>query len=241
MIDANAFSEVKISYYNEKNIHCTDKDIRSHAMDYVSSIQWMLSYYYTGNYSWNWYYPCNYAPFVSDFPDLSEWKFEFIRDGPALPLEHLLAVQPIKSAQLLPQPIRALMQNDLMNFFREDIKYDLNGKIFDREAIVLLPFIEEDVFGEAFDTVYDQLSEAECRRNVRKPIVQYECLEYEDDTLVDRIELSNEQFTRSSLSCIPIKRTTTFDSNIVNFSHLKCLQYSVFLESSAKLARKKLM
>lgn len=240
IIDANAFSEVKKSYYNEKNIHCTHKDIRSHAIDYVSSIQWILSYYYTGNYSWNWYYPCNYAPFVSDFPDLSEWKFEFISDEPALPLEHLLAIQPIKSAQLLPQPIRALMQNDLMNYFHEDIKYDLNEKIFDREAIALLPFIEEDVFGEAFDTVYDQLSEFECKRNERKPIVQYECLEYEDDTLVDRIELSNEQFTRNSMSCIPIKRTITFGSTIVNFSHLKYLSYSVFVNSSVKLALKKI-
>lgn len=196
-------------------------------MDYVSTIQWMLSYYYTGNCSWNWYYPCNYAPFVSDFPDLSDWTCEFMHDEPALPLEHLLSVQPIKSAQLLPQPIRALMQNELSNFFPADAKFDLNGKFIEWEALILLPFIDPDVVGEAIGTAYDQLNEAESKQNVRKPMIQYECLEYEDDTLVDRIELPIERFTQKPKTCIPIKRTATFDPTVVNFSHLKYMPYSV--------------
>lgn len=227
MIDANCFAEVKSSYYKEKNVHCTERNVSGHAMDYVSTIQWMLSYYYTGNFSWNWFYPCNYTPFVSDFPDVSEHKFEFLYDEPTLPMEHLLAVQPIKSAHLLPQPIWALMQTVLVHFFPIDVAYDLNGKICDWEALVLLPFVEKDIFGEAVDAVHDQLNEAESKRNVRKPMIQYECLEYEDDTLVDKIELPHEQFACNPKICIPIKRTATFDPTVVNFSHLKYLPYSV--------------
>lgn len=152
---------------------------------------------------------------------------EFTRDEPTLPMEHLLAVQPIKSAHLLPQPIRALMQNDLVRFFPVDVVHDLNGKFCDWEALVLLPFTEKDTFGEAVDAVYEQLSEAESKRNVRKPMIQYECLEYEDDILVDKIELPHEQFARNPKICIPIKRTATFDPTVVNFSHLKYLPYSV--------------
>lgn len=207
-------------------------------MDYVSTIQWMLSYYYTGSYSWNWFYPCNYAPFVSDFPEMAEWQYQFMSDEPTLPLEHLLAVQPIKSAQLLPQPIRALMENDLMQFFPVDISYDMNGKFCDWEALPLLPFIEQEVFGEAFDAVSDQLSEVERQRNTRKPMVQYGCLEYEEDTIVERIEVSIEEYSRSPKPCIPIKRTATFDTSAVNFSHLKYLPYSVIWNFSKDVNNK---
>lgn len=223
--DANHFPQVKTNYYEEKDVDFAEKGIRNHALDYVSTIQWVLSYYYTSNYSWNWYYPCNYAPFVSDFPDLSGWKIEFANDEPAMPLEHLLAVQPAKSSELLPPPIRALMQNDLKHFFPPEINFDLDGKFADWEAVPLLPFVEKDVFDESVDAVIDQLSKEESERNVHKPLIQYECLEYEDDVLVDRIELPFERFAQNPLK--RIDRMATFDASVVNFSVLKYLPYAV--------------
>lgn len=223
--DADRFPQVKIDYYKEKDVHFTEKGVRNHAMDYVSTVQWVLSYYYTSNYSWNWYYPCNYAPFVSDFPDLNGWKIEFANDEPAMPLEHLLAVQPVESSHLLPPPIRALMRNDLKHFFPPEISLDSDGKFACWETLPLLPFVEKDVFNEAVDAVIDQLNEEESKRNVHKPMVQYECLEYEDDVLVDRIELPFERFAQNPSR--RINRMATIDASVVNFSDLKYLPYSV--------------
>lgn len=229
--DAISFSHAKSIYYKDKQVHCLERNICSHAEQYVRTIQWMLSYYYTGTLSWDWYYPCNYAPFVSDFPELTETVFDFPHDSPPFPLEHLLAIQPLTSAQLLPQPIQAVMRTELISYFPSDITYDLNGKNCDWEAIPLLPFVDRDVFREIMDTVNDDLNRNDCcKLNARKPMIQYECLDYEDDALVDRIELPIVQFDSNQKTCIPIQRTAKFDDTVVNFSHLKCLPYSVIRE-----------
>lgn len=237
--DADWFSSIKSEYYREKDVICAEKDIRSHATDYVSTLQWLLSYYYTGECAWNWYYPCHYAPFVSDFPEMGDLKFDFGQSGPALPFEHLLHIQPIKGAYLLPQPIRALMEKEMARYFPTEVAFDFNEKMCEWERLALLPFINTDEFGAVIHAAHDQLTEAEKKRNMAKPMIQYEGLEYEDDVLADRIELPMELFSRHAIECIPIRRTCTFDPTVVNFSHLKYLLYSV-MERFRVIARQKM-
>lgn len=57
-----------------------------------------------------------------------------------------MAVLPAASKQLLPSAYRDLMTNpssELIEFYPEDFKTDLNGKINEWEAVVLIPFIDE--------------------------------------------------------------------------------------------------
>lgn len=227
--DRKSFDEAKAIYYKEKMAKCTEINVQQYGFDYVTTIQWLLQYYYIECPSWDWHYPCNYAPFVSDFPELTQWKSELSVGSPAQPLEHLLAVQPIKSFQLLPEPFRALAEHDLKEYFPQTIDYDAKGKLSDWEAIPLIPFVKIDIFRGAIDGVRDQLSDAENKRNAIKQMIQYEMLEYEDETLVDRIELAIE---RRPKECVPIKRATgdaAFNPEIVNFSHLKCWPHSVIV------------
>lgn len=57
-----------------------------------------------------------------------------------------MAVLPAASKNLLPTAYRELMtstSSELIDFYPEDFKTDLNGKMNEWEAVVLIPFIDE--------------------------------------------------------------------------------------------------
>lgn len=71
---------------------------RQVARDYVEGLCWVLHYYYQGCASWDWYYPHHYAPFASDFDQISSFKPDFSKPTkPFNPLEQLMAVFPAAS------------------------------------------------------------------------------------------------------------------------------------------------
>ena len=72
-------------------------------------------------------------------------KFELSKPFP--PLSQLLGVLPPASRSLLPAPYRQLMVgegSELLEYYPADFKTDMNGKKRSWEAIVLIPFIEEE-------------------------------------------------------------------------------------------------
>eukprot|EP00122_Pirum_gemmata_P005997 Pgem_evm1s5481 len=57
-----------------------------------------------------------------------------------------MAVLPPKSKLLVPEPLRVLMTNptsEIIDFYPNDFKLDMNGKKNDWEAVILLSFLEE--------------------------------------------------------------------------------------------------
>jgi 5'-3' exoribonuclease 1 len=83
--------------------------IRSHAEDYIRGIQWVLHHYYDGVCSWSWFYQNYYAPFVSDFHDFTSLELSYDKGQPLLPYQHLLAVLPASSKELVPLAYQNLM------------------------------------------------------------------------------------------------------------------------------------
>lgn len=122
--------------------------LRSQAECYVRAIQWNLHYYYDGCCSWSWYYPHHYAPYISDIKGFKDLKLDFELGEPFQPFQQLLAVLPPYSKKLLPEALQSLLteeQSPIIDYYPSEFKTDLNGKKQDWEAIVLIPFIDENI------------------------------------------------------------------------------------------------
>uniref|UniRef100_A0A1I8N9Q4 5'-3' exoribonuclease 1 n=1 Tax=Musca domestica TaxID=7370 RepID=A0A1I8N9Q4_MUSDO len=173
------FENYKRNYYmNKLNQENSDSEYKKEqAICYITALQWILDYYYRGVRSWGWYYPHHYAPFISDLKNFKDHVIKFDLGKPFLPFQQLLAVLPAASKQLLPSAYRDLMTNpssELIEFYPEDFKTDLNGKINEWEAVVLIPFIDEKRLLQAMEICDQQLSASERKRNQHGPMLQYD-------------------------------------------------------------------
>lgn len=127
--------------------------------EYVRTLQWVLDYYFKTVVDWKHYYPYHYAPFVSDLPFFTKRFLEGGSDHdkhdnwtdfepdtkPLLPFEQQMFIMPVASHRILPECYRCLFtaESPVAEFFPDEFKTDLNGKLADWEAVVLIPFIDE--------------------------------------------------------------------------------------------------
>lgn len=82
------------------------------ALQYVRGLCWVLKYYYQGCASWKWYFPYHYAPFASDFVNITGLSTQFEKNTiPFNPLEQLMGVFPAASSSHVPEPWRNLMSD----------------------------------------------------------------------------------------------------------------------------------
>jgi 5'-3' exoribonuclease 2 len=135
---------------------------------YVEGLCWVLLYYYQGCASWTWYFPNHYAPFASDFQDISTLEITFEKGKPFKPAEQLMGVLPAASKTLLPEAFQALMVDEdssIIDFYPEDFQIDMNGKKMLWQGVALLSFIDEDRLLAAMEPLWGQLSEEERIRN----------------------------------------------------------------------------
>ncbi|KAJ8916294.1 hypothetical protein NQ315_016435 [Exocentrus adspersus] len=173
-----AFECYKRDYYMNKLEYTkvTPQVLRDQAEGYVRAIQWNLNYYYNGCCSWSWFYPHHYAPYISDIKGFSNLKIEFDKGKPFLPYEQLLAVLPSASRNLLPECYHSLMTEEnsiIKKYYPEEFQTDLNGKKQEWEAVVLVPFIDENILLDAMRSCNDQLTAEEKQRNTHGPMLVY--------------------------------------------------------------------
>ncbi|XP_032296461.1 5'-3' exoribonuclease 1 isoform X2 [Drosophila virilis] len=172
------FQNYKRNYYRNKFKNEMHSDLIAElGYHYVTAMQWVLDYYYRGVQSWDWYYPYHYAPFISDLTNIKDIRINFKLGKPFLPFQQLLAVLPAASVSLLPAAYHDLMLNPnspLAEFYPTEFESDLNGKKHDWEAVVLIPFIEEDRLLRAMSACEPLLNSEERNRNRHGPMFQYD-------------------------------------------------------------------
>lgn len=156
----------KADYYVNKLAFesMTPKVLRDQTRVYLEAIQWNLHYYYHGVCSWSWFYPHHYAPYVSDIRDFGDLELHYDIGQPFRPFEQLLAVLPAGSRDLLPEPYQKLMteqDSPIIDYYPSEFRTDLNGKQQQWEAVVLIPFIEEDSLLKAMLPIEDHLKDEE--------------------------------------------------------------------------------
>ncbi|KRY61082.1 5'-3' exoribonuclease 1 [Trichinella britovi] len=114
------------------------------------------------------FYGFHYAPFASDLCDFNVEEITFELGEPFLPFQQMLAVLPPSSRKLLPEPYQDLMVNPdspLSYAYPEDVERDMNGKRYEWECILKLPFIDEEILFVAVYPFNDALKDDEKRRN----------------------------------------------------------------------------
>lgn len=148
-------------YYREKfdlDVHADDaaEKIEYLKRIYMEGLHWVLQYYHNGVSSWNWYYPQFYALLASDMTDLKDVPVRFERGQPFEPLTQLMAVLPPESANFLPTPMAEMMTSDtspVSDFYPNEFTTDPNGKRNSWEAVVIVPFIDENRLLSAINNI----------------------------------------------------------------------------------------
>lgn len=160
----------KTRYYSQK-FHVSEENVefrRSVMTAYVQGLCWVLQYYSQGVPSWTWYYPYHYAPFASDFQEISALDIKFEKGTPFRPFDQLMGVLPASSNSCLPAKLQKLMtseDSEIIDFYPLSFPIDLNGKKFAWQGVALLPFIDEGRLLGAIEKVLPNLSEEEIERN----------------------------------------------------------------------------
>ena len=163
------WNEVKRRYFRDKlELPYTPEVIHEISFNYVEGLQWVLNYYYTGISSWGWYYHYHYAPPVSDLRDVADFKISFELGKPFRPFEQLMGVLPPLSRKLIPPVYQELMtdpSSPIIDFYPTRFESDLNGKKNSWEAVVKIPFIDEDRLLRALSAREGGLNTEERNRN----------------------------------------------------------------------------
>eukprot|EP01130_Rhizamoeba_saxonica_P000462 TRINITY_DN1041_c0_g1_i1.p1 TRINITY_DN1041_c0_g1~~TRINITY_DN1041_c0_g1_i1.p1 ORF type:complete len:1371 (+),score=368.40 TRINITY_DN1041_c0_g1_i1:25-4137(+) len=157
-------------YYNDKfsgrygdmELH---HDLRK---SYLKTLIWVSKYYYYGVPSWKSYYPYHYPPLISDLVDLEQYDVSFGESEPFKPYQQLIGVLPPASADFLPDPYKKLIFEDeeMIPFYPEDFELDMNDKKQDWEAIVLIPWLPEELIIKKTNAIdANELSQIERNRN----------------------------------------------------------------------------
>ncbi|KNE61402.1 hypothetical protein AMAG_06232 [Allomyces macrogynus ATCC 38327] len=167
----------KQNYYQTKLEFDVDADpdaLKALLCEYIRGLQWVLRYYYDGVASWGWFYPYHYSPHISDFAQLTEadLDLEFELGTPFRPFEQLMGVLPAASRQHVPAPLHELMlspNSPIIDFYPTEFEMDLNGKKNDWEAVVKIPFIDQDRLLAAIESKAHELTREENERNSFRP------------------------------------------------------------------------
>ncbi|KAL2437019.1 5'-3' exoribonuclease 1 [Exophiala dermatitidis] len=164
------FLEWKDKYYREKFDWGLDneEELRKLAENYVQGLQWVLFYYYRGIASWPWFYQYHYSPMISDIKKGLGADLNFQLGQPFKPFQQLMGVLPDRSKKIVPEVYHELMtskDSPIIDFYPRDFELDMNGKKMEWEAVVKIPFIDEQRLLKAMAPKDALLSEDERVRN----------------------------------------------------------------------------
>jgi 5'-3' exoribonuclease 1 len=164
------FDAWKDQYYKSKFDWGRDneEELTKLTENYVQGLQWVLYYYYRGVASWPWFYAYHYSPMISDVKKGLKANIDFKLGQPFKPFQQLMGVLPDRSKKIVPVAYHPLMtspDSSIIDFYPRDFQLDMNGKKMEWEAVVKIPFIQEDRLLTAMATKEHELTADEKSRN----------------------------------------------------------------------------
>ena len=145
---------------------------------YLTGIKWVTHYYFDKCPSWNWYYPFDYPPFISDIakylPKINLEQINFKLGSPLKPYMQLLSVLPSQSNYLLPKTLRKLVLNQnssLIYMYPLEFEQDFINKHRYWAGIPKLPPLDIELIKHMFYKYQDELKPDEIKRNTTIDII----------------------------------------------------------------------
>jgi len=142
---------------------------------YLIGIKWVTQYYFDKCPSWDWYYPYEHPPFISDIAkyltkiDINKMKFTIGK--PLKPFMQLLAVLPPQSNYLLPINLKKLVlnQNSSIAFmYPMEFEQDFINKKKYWMAIPNLPPLDFDILKHSYFKYENEIKKEDLERNEYK-------------------------------------------------------------------------
>ena len=138
-----------------------DSDLTEICHEYLTGLQWIITYYRKGIPDWNWYFPFFYAPFLKDLAkSCSTFKFKkFELNNPTTPYLQLLSVLPPQSSNLLPKPLDSLIttNSEISKYYPREFEIDLSGKRREWEGIVIIPVVNFELVKKVYNENVDKI------------------------------------------------------------------------------------
>ena len=141
-------------------------------INYLIGIRWITIYYFDKCPSWDWYFPFENPPLISDIKKyLNKVKInniKFNESKPLKPFVQLLSVLPQQSNYLLPNNLKKLMTNSnssLSHLYPIDFEQDLLNKSKYWMTIPKLPPLEINLVKYIYMKYQDELSKEDNFRN----------------------------------------------------------------------------
>ncbi|CAD8069108.1 unnamed protein product [Paramecium sonneborni] len=151
------------------------KELNKIIEKYLEGFQFVLSYYYHGIPSWEWYYCYYYSPMCLDIyaylSNIQLEKIQFSQSKPYDPYQQLLLILPPHNANLLPAPFRVLydQQSPLrtpFDYYPDEYEVDPFGAIWEHQFICKVPFMNSNLLVSEFQKIdQSQLNELERKRS----------------------------------------------------------------------------
>jgi 5'-3' exonuclease len=173
-IDATKLGWQKRYYHHFFHLPFNDPlcdQIKDICRQYLVTLEWNVCYYFNRCDDWQWLYPFEATPLLTDFLNylISEKPNPTlfpVRD-PVPPFHQLLMILPPQSAHLLPlpyQPFMVSIDSPLIHYFPSHVELELYGHRFRWEAHPKIPFMVPDEVTSVVSVVESQLTEEECER-----------------------------------------------------------------------------
>jgi 5'-3' exonuclease len=164
------FEGYKKEYYQKKMNINSEQELKDACVKYIEGLQWVLTYYLEGVPNWKWFYPYYYAPFLSDIVKYMEDydKPSYNRKSqPYHPFMHLLCVLPLKSKNLLIEPLSDILTlKHIEKFYPEDFTIDYDGKHNEWEGVANIPFPDYNLIEKEYIKAIDKVDQSDKKRNI---------------------------------------------------------------------------
>lgn len=147
-------------------------------LHYLIGIKWVTLYYFDSCPSWDWYYPFDHPPFLSDINkyliNINFNKIKFELGKPLEPFMQLLAVLPPQSAYLIPNSLKKLVLNkdsNLNYLYPYEFKQDFINKFKYWMGIPLLPPLDIELLKKEYNNII--LNDDEKKLNLNIDIIKF--------------------------------------------------------------------